>query len=153
MAGGNKQRDYISKEDTSSPTVTTESILLSCIIDAEEERDVMVIDIPNAFIQTKVKDEKDMAIIKLRGVLVDILVEIAPDVYKSYATTDKKGVRQLLVQCKNTLYGTMVASLLYYHKFTKSLLGIRFELNLNDLCVANKMIEGKQMMICFHVDD
>jgi hypothetical protein len=153
VAGGNKQRDYISKEDTSSPTVTTESILLSCIIDAEEERDVMVIDIPNAFIQTKVKDEKDMAIIKLRGVLVDILVEIAPDVYKSYATTDKKGVRQLLVQCKNTLYGTMVASLLYYHKFTKSLLGIRFELNLNDLCVANKMIEGKQMMICFHVDD
>ena len=53
VAGGNKQRDYISKEDASSPTVTTESVLLSCIIDAEEERDVAVIDIPNAFIQTQ----------------------------------------------------------------------------------------------------
>ena len=51
MAGGNKQRDYISKEDASLPTITTEAILLSCIIDAEEERDVTVINIPNAFIQ------------------------------------------------------------------------------------------------------
>jgi hypothetical protein len=153
VAGGNKQRDYISKEDASSPTVATESVLLSCIIDAEEERDVAVIDIPNAFVQTRVEDEKDMAIIKLRGVLVDILVEIAPDVYKPYATTDKKGVRQLLVQCQNALYGTMVASLLYYRKFTKSLTGIGFELNPYDPCVANKIIEGKQMTICFHVDD
>jgi hypothetical protein len=40
VAGGNKQQDYISKEDASSPTVATESVLLSCIIDAEEERDV-----------------------------------------------------------------------------------------------------------------
>jgi hypothetical protein len=110
VAGGNKQRDYISKEDASSPTVAPESILLSCIIDVEEERDVAVIDIPNAFIQTRVEDEKDMAIIKIRGVLVDILVQISPDAYKSYATTDKKGVRQLLVQCQhNALYGTMVA--------------------------------------------
>jgi hypothetical protein len=83
VAGGTKQRDYISKKDASSPTVATESVLLSCIIDAEEERDVAVIDIPNAFIQTRVEDEKDMAIIKIRGVLVDILVEIALDVYKT----------------------------------------------------------------------
>jgi hypothetical protein len=153
VAGGNKQRDYISKEDVSSPTVATESVLLSCIIDAEEDRDVAVIDIPNAFIQTRIEDEKDMAIIKLRGVLVDILVEIAPDVYKSYASTDKKGIRQLMVQCQNALYGTMVASLLYYRKFTKSLIDKGFELNPYDPCVANKMIEGKQMTICFHVDD
>jgi hypothetical protein len=100
-----------------------------------------------------VEDKKDMAIIKLRGVLVDILVAIAPNVYKSYAITDKKGVRQLVVKCKNALYGTMVASLLYYRKFTKSLMEIGFKLNPNDPCVANKMIKGKQMMICFHVDE
>jgi hypothetical protein len=35
--------------------------------------------------------------------------------------TEKKGMKQLLVQCQNALYGTMVASLLYYCKFTKSL--------------------------------
>jgi hypothetical protein len=64
------------------------------IIDAKEGRDVAVIDIPNAFIQTQVEDEGDVAIIKVRGVLVDILVKIAPDVYKSYITTDKKGTKQ-----------------------------------------------------------
>ena len=48
-----------------------------------------------------------MAFIKIRGVLVDILVEIAPGVCKSHVTTDKKGVKQLLVQCQNALYGTI----------------------------------------------
>jgi hypothetical protein len=94
-----------------------------------------------------------MAFIKIRGVLVDILVEIAPDMYKSYVSRDKKGMNQLLVQCKNSLYGTMVASLLYYHKFVKSLTDIGFIINPYDPCVANKIIEGKQMTICFHVDD
>ena len=153
VAGGNKQRDYISKEDASSPTVATESVLLSCIIDAEEGRDVAVVDIPNAFVQTAVEDEKDMAIIRLRGDLVDILVSIAPDVYKKFVTTDRKGSKVLIVQCQNALYGTMQASLLYYRKFTQSLTKIGFELNPYDPCVANKTIEGEQMTICFHVDD
>ena len=72
-------------------------------------------------------------------------MEIAPDVYGPYVTTDKKGVKQLLVQCQNALYGTMVASLLYYRKFVKSLTDKGFELNPYDPCVANKMIKGKQM--------
>jgi hypothetical protein len=49
VAGGNKQRDYISKEDASLPTGATEAMLLSCIIDAKEERDVTVINILNTF--------------------------------------------------------------------------------------------------------
>jgi hypothetical protein len=153
VAGGNKQRDYISKEDASSPTVTSESVLCSCIIDTEEHRDVAVVDIPNAFVQTRVENEKDMAFIKIRGILVDILVEIAPEAYKSYVSQYKKVNKQLLVQCQNALYGTMVASLLYYQKFVKSLTDIDFIINPYDPCVANKIIEGEQMTICFHVDD
>jgi hypothetical protein len=95
----------------------------------------------------------DMAIIKIRGVLADTLVQIAPDVYKSYIMTDKKGMKQLLVQCQNALNGTKVASLLYYRKFIKSLTSVRFEINLYDPCVANKTVNGMQMTICFHVDD
>ena len=153
MAGGNKQRGYISKEDASSPTVASESVLLSCIIYAKEGRDVAVIDIPNAFIQTRVEDEKDMAIIKIRGILVDILVDLAPDVYREFFITDKKGFIKLVVQCHNAQYGTMVASLLYYRKFVKSLTDIGFVLNPYDPCVANKMISGHQMTIRLHVDD
>ena len=53
-----------------------------------------MIDIPNALIQTRFKYEKDMAIIKIRGILVDILVDLAPDVYREFVTIDKKGVKK-----------------------------------------------------------
>ena len=55
VAGEKKQRSYITREDASSPTVATEAVLMTCIIDAEENRDVAVIDIPNALIQTRVE--------------------------------------------------------------------------------------------------
>jgi hypothetical protein len=153
VAGGNKQRDYISKEDASSPIVTTEAVLFSCIIDAEGGRDVAVVDIPNACVQMRVENEQDIAFIKICGVLVDILVKITPDVYKSYVSRDNKIMKQLLVQCQNALYGAMVASLLYHRKFVKSLTDIGFIINPYDMFVANKIIEGEQMTICFHVDD
>jgi hypothetical protein len=66
---------------------------MSSIIYATEGRDVAIVDIPNAFIQRRVENEKDMAFIKIKGVLVDILVEISPDVYKPYVSRDKKGVK------------------------------------------------------------
>jgi hypothetical protein len=92
-------------------------------------------------------------LIKICGVLVDILVEITPDVYKSYVSRNKKVMKQLLVQCQNSLCVTMVASLLYYRKFVKSLTDIGFIINPYNPCVVNTIIEGKQMTICFHVDD
>jgi hypothetical protein len=111
------------------------------------------VDIPNAVVQTSVENEKDMAFIKIRGILVDILVEIAPEAYKSYVSQDKEGNKQLLVQYQNALYGTMVASLLHYQKFVKSLTDIDLIINPYDPCVANKIIEDEQMTIYFHVDD
>ena len=68
-------------------------------------------------------------------------------------TVGKKGEKQLLVQCLTALYGTMVASLLYYKKFVKSLKSKGFKLNPYDPCVANKQVKGEQLTVCFHVDD
>ena len=59
----------------------------------------------------------------------------------------------LIVECLNAVYGTMVAALLYYKKIVKSLTKQFFKLNLYDGCVANKIVNGKQITICFHVDD
>jgi hypothetical protein len=153
VAGGNKQRGYIDKEESSSPTVATESVLLTSIVDAIEERRTAIIDVPNAFIQTVVEDKSKRVIIRIRGMLVDILVKIAPEVYGPFVTTDRKGNKQILVECLNALYGTMVASLLYYQKFTTSLKDNGYEMNPYDPCVWNKTIDGKQCTICFHVDD
>ena len=47
-------------------------------MDAEEHRDVAVVDIPDAFIQTRVQQKKYMDIIKIRGILVVILIETPP---------------------------------------------------------------------------
>jgi hypothetical protein len=97
VAGGNKQRGYIMKEDASSPTVSSEAVMLMCIVDAKENREVAIVDIPNAFVQTVFEDEKDRAFICIRGPLVNIMVSIVPDVYGLYVTVGKKGKEQLLV--------------------------------------------------------
>jgi hypothetical protein len=47
----------------------------------------------------------------------------------------------------------MVASLQYYCKFTRSLKNQGYVMNPYDPCVWNKMIEKKQITICFHVDN
>jgi hypothetical protein len=67
VAGGNKQRDFITKENASSPTVATESVLLTSMIDARENCDVAIVDITNAFFQTVVEDDKDKVIMRIRG--------------------------------------------------------------------------------------
>ena len=76
---------------------------------------------------------------------------IAPDVYGHYVSTNKAGQKVLFVECLNAVYGTMIAALLYYKKFVKSLTKHGFKLNPYDGCVANKTVEEKQMTVCFHV--
>jgi hypothetical protein len=56
VAGGYKQRDVISKENASSPTVATESVLLTSLVDVQENRDVAIVDISDAFIQMVVEN-------------------------------------------------------------------------------------------------
>jgi hypothetical protein len=127
--------------------------MLTCVVNANGSREVTIVDIPNAFVQTVVEDKKDRAFICIRGPLVNIMVSIAPDVYGPYETDGKKGKKQLLVQCFTALYGTMVASLLYYKKFVKSLKSKGFKLNPYDPCVANKQVKGEQLTVCFHVNN
>ena len=47
-----KQTDCISKEDTSSPTVSTKGLMLFLIIDAMAGCEVTTSDIPGSFLQT-----------------------------------------------------------------------------------------------------
>ena len=87
------------------------------------------------------------------GVIVDWLVKVVLKVYAMYVAVNGRGEKSLLVECFNAIYGTMVAGLLYYRKFSNSLEKRGFVMNPYDPCVWNKMIKGKQMTICFHVDD
>ena len=62
-------------------------------------------------------------------------------------TKDNIGVNQLLLHFQNALYGTMVASVLYYLKFTNSLTIIGFEINPYNPCVTKKAFDESQMKI------
>jgi hypothetical protein len=68
---------------------------------------VAVVDIPNAFVQTVMSEEdaEHHVIVRIRGPLVDILVSIAPDVYRLYVSTTKTGQKILIVECLNAIYG------------------------------------------------
>jgi hypothetical protein len=64
-------------------------VLLTSIIDANEGRDVAVVDIPNAFIQTRVSEEKDSVHLRIAGKVVEWLVQTSPEVYSDYVYEDK----------------------------------------------------------------
>ena len=85
--------------------------------------------------------------------LVDLLIEIAPYVYGPYVKLENKGNKVLILQCLNAIYGTMVASLLYYNKFCRTLKRNNFVINPYNCCTANQMIDGKKQTILWHVDD
>jgi hypothetical protein len=105
VIGGNKQCDYITKEYVGSPTVTAEAVMLTCIIYAQEDRNVAMVDIPNTFVQTVVSEEdaERHVTVCIRGPLVDVLVSIPPDAYGLYVSTTKTGQKVLIVECLNSL--------------------------------------------------
>ena len=70
------------KEQVSAPTVATESLLLTCLIDAMEKRKVVTVDIPGAFMQSDMVGE--VTHMKLEGEMVSILERIDPKLYKKY---------------------------------------------------------------------
>jgi hypothetical protein len=154
-ADGSKQRAWISKDEASSPTVALESVMLSATIDAKEGREVAVIDIPNAFIQTeniKLKDHHEVDIIKVKGRLADMLYEIDPELYGPFMTKEN-GISVLYLELLRALYGMIKSPLLFYRKLRKDLESKGFKINPYDCCVANKIVNGKQLTVLFHVDD
>ena len=153
-ANGSTQRAYMDREDVSSPTVSTDSTMLTSVIEAMEGRDVATCDIPNAFIQTDVEEvdtEGNRTIMLIRGVLVDILCEMDP-VYQDFVIHHGNS-KVLYVHITKAIYGLLVSAMLFYRKLATDLQGYGFELNPYDPCVANKIVKGKQMTVSWHVDD
>jgi hypothetical protein len=57
------------------------------------------------------------------------------------------------VQLVKALYGTLKAAMLFWKKLTGILESWGFTINSYDSCMANKMVNGKQCTIVWHVDD
>ena len=114
----------------------------------------MTADIPNAFIQAhmpKLEKGEDRVIMKITGVLVDILIKLAPETYGPYAVFEN-GKKVLYLEVLRALYGMLVAALLWYETLQKDLEEVEFNFNLYNPCVCNRMVWGKQQTVRFHVD-
>ena len=86
------------------------------------------------------------------GKMVDLLIEVDCDMYAPYVTYEGKE-RVMYVELLKALYGTICAARLFWEKLTAKLLEWGFMPNSYDPCVMNKMVQGKQLTVTWHVDD
>ncbi len=148
-ADGRKQRVYKRKEETSAPTVAIESVMISCAIDAYERRFVATADVPGAFMHA---DMDEVLYMRIDGPLAKLLVEVNPERYKDFL--EYEGDTEVIyVLLEKALYGTLQAALLFWRDLSGKLLKWGFTLNSYDNCVANKIIDGYQCTVLWHVDD
>ena len=110
-AGRMKHQDWLSKEDTSSPTVSTEGLILLCMIDATEGREVATVDITGAVLN--INYEKGDIHIKLEVAMVTLLEDTDPEYYKDFIYRDKIGSKCMYSESRKAIYETLEASLLF----------------------------------------
>ena len=67
------------KHETTSPTVSLESVFMTSAIEAQKGREIVVADIPGVYLDADV-DEKRIA--RFDCTMAEILVRIDPKIYK-----------------------------------------------------------------------
>jgi hypothetical protein len=147
-ADGSTQRPFYSKLETASPTIATDALLISILIDAYEGRDVATADVAGAYLNAYMRD---FVIMKFTGDSVRVLCDVNPT-HRAFVVYEN-GVPTLYVRLLKALYGCVQSALLWYELFTKTLQSMGFVLNPYDHCVANCLVEGSQCTICWYVDD
>jgi hypothetical protein len=154
VADGSKEctQPGYKKEDGASPTVATNSIMITATIHAHEQRNVTTIDIPGAFLHAYNDKETFML---LKGHLAELMVQVGPQLYRKFVIYDKNNQALLYVKLSKAIYGLLKSALLFYRKFVKDLKNYEtpFTINPYNLCVANATINRKQMTITWHVKD
>jgi hypothetical protein len=122
---------------------------VTAVIDARENREVVTINIPDAFLHAT---NDDYVVMCMNGMLAKLMAKTDPKLYRKYLI-DEKGKKVLSLCLQKALYGMMKSALLFYRKLISELKGMGFEVNPYVPCVANKMINGSQMTVRWTVDD
>jgi hypothetical protein len=74
-ADGRPQCEYISKDHSSSPIVSIYALMVSCLMDAIDERKGVTCEIPGAFLQADWPADQD-CYLKFENVMVDMICQI-----------------------------------------------------------------------------
>jgi hypothetical protein len=85
------QQSYVPKEEAASPMVALESVFVTNTIEARENREVVTINIPGAFLHAP---NKDYMVMQMNGTLVELMAKTDLKLYRKYLTA-KKGKKVL----------------------------------------------------------
>jgi hypothetical protein len=125
-------------------------VLVTSTIDARENKEVVTINIPGAFLHTT---NKDYVLMQMNGTLAKLIVQTDPTLYRKYLV-NKKGKKVPYLRLQKALYGMMKSALLFYQKLVLELKSIGFIVNPYDPCIANKIVDPiDTMMACRRSDD
>lgn len=145
--------EWTYREDMSIPTLTLENLFLTIMIDTRERQDMMMVDMLNMLIQTKLPPDKNREkfIVKIIGLFVDILVEDSQHIYGAYVVW---GMWCIPRNDKRVIWGCDEGNIWLIRKWTIVLFWfeedfeeIGFEFNQYALCMANRIIDDKQHTI------
>ena len=106
VADGRPQRNLYEKSETASPTVATNVLMLSIVVDAHEGRDVATADVAGAYLKATMDD---FDLLKFTGESVDILCKMNEK--KKYVTKEGN-VKVLYARLVKALYGCVKSAML-----------------------------------------
>ena len=149
VAGGHQMDRDIYKNNSSAPTVATQTVFMIAAIAAAERRAVAAVDVPGAFLKADMPTDGPPVLMRLDKFLTSVLIEIDPT-YQQFVRKDGT----CIVQLTKALYGTIQAAKAWYDKISTDLIGLGFTVNPADICCFNRLdSDGKQTTIIIHVDD
>ena len=104
---GSKQE--MDKSEVLAPTISTDELFITLVVDAYEGKDVATIHIPEAFLKTSVKLGN---YIKFTGVMLYILCQLNPRLYRQYVVLEN-GRKLLYTEAHKAVY-VMVDSAFFF---------------------------------------
>jgi hypothetical protein len=85
-ANGSVQQNHVAEEEAAPPTVGLESVFATAAIDAKENREVVTINIPGAFLHAT---NKDYVVMGMNGTLAELMAKTDPKLYQKYLPDEK----------------------------------------------------------------
>ena len=125
----------------------------SCVMDALDNRREITVDVPGVFIQGDWPQDKHPGYIIFEGVMVDMIYEIDPSYDKNIICSKDCKRKFLYGRLIKAVYGTLLGAIIFYNKLSKHLTDHGFIQNEYDMCTFNKMVNGEQIIVQFHVED
>ena len=124
-------------------------IIIMSEIKAHEECDVATVNSTGTYLHT---EYNKCVIMLLRRRLMNLIAMVGTKLYVNYVTKDQNGQTFLYGNVLNSLYGLLKSVLIFYRKLVKYLEDYGLKTNPHNPCIANEIINGKQMAVTWHMD-